>query len=75
MDTEAYGLDAKGYKYETLEKLYDLAFPVILFWNFNHFVTLEGFNGDKVFLNDPAQGPLPAKASFTSKVIRFMFLL
>jgi len=52
-----YGLDSKGYKYETLEKLYDLEFPVILFWNFNHFVTLEGFNGDKVFLNDPAQGP------------------
>jgi NHLM bacteriocin system ABC transporter peptidase/ATP-binding protein len=52
-----YGLDAKGYKYDTLEKLYDLEFPVILFWNFNHFVVLDGFNGEKVFLNDPAQGP------------------
>jgi NHLM bacteriocin system ABC transporter peptidase/ATP-binding protein len=52
-----YGLEAKGYKYETLEKLYELEFPVILFWNFNHFVTLEGFKGDRVFLNDPAQGP------------------
>jgi NHLM bacteriocin system ABC transporter peptidase/ATP-binding protein len=52
-----YGLDAKGYKYDTLEKLYELQFPVILFWNFNHFVVLEGFRGDKVFLNDPAQGP------------------
>ncbi len=52
-----YGLEAKGYKYEELEKLYDLELPVILFWNFNHFLVLEGFQGDRVFLNDPAQGP------------------
>ena len=52
-----YGLDAKGFKYESLEKLYEQEFPVILFWNFNHFVNLEGFQGEKVFLNDPAQGP------------------
>ena len=52
-----YGLEAKGYKYSDLEKLYDLEFPAILFWNFNHFVVLDGFKGDQVFLNDPAQGP------------------
>jgi NHLM bacteriocin system ABC transporter peptidase/ATP-binding protein len=52
-----YGLDAKGYKYSELEKLYELEFPAILFWNFNHFVVLDGFKGDKVLLNDPAQGP------------------
>ena len=53
-----YGLVAKGYKYESLEKLYELNLPVILFWNFNHFLVLEGFDGkNKVFLNNPAQGP------------------
>lgn len=51
-----YGLTAKGYKYE-LEDLYKLDFPVILFWNMNHFLVLGGFKGDKVFLSDPAQGP------------------
>ena len=52
-----YGLTAKGFKYESLEKIYTLKFPVILFWNFNHFVVLEGFRRGKVFVNDPAQGP------------------
>jgi NHLM bacteriocin system ABC transporter peptidase/ATP-binding protein len=52
-----YGLDAKGFKYETLDKLYELELPCILFWNFNHFVVLNGFKNGKVYLNDPAQGP------------------
>jgi NHLM bacteriocin system ABC transporter peptidase/ATP-binding protein len=52
-----YGLDAKGYKYDTLEKLFDLKFPAILFWNFNHFLVLEGFDGEKAYLMDPAGGP------------------
>lgn len=52
-----YNLESKGYKYDTLEKLYELTFPVILFWNFNHFVVLDGFDGQKAYINDPAQGP------------------
>jgi NHLM bacteriocin system ABC transporter peptidase/ATP-binding protein len=54
----AYGLDAKGFKYDTIDKLRTIDLPAILFWNFNHFVVLEGFDErDRVFLNDPAQGP------------------
>jgi NHLM bacteriocin system ABC transporter peptidase/ATP-binding protein len=52
-----YGLEAKGFKYDDLTKLYDLKLPVILFWNLNHFLVLEGFGGGKAFLNDPAKGP------------------
>lgn len=51
-----YGLVAKGYKYE-LERLWDIDLPVILFWNFNHFLVLEGFKGKRVFVADPATGP------------------
>ena len=51
-----HGLVAKGFRMD-LEKLYTLTFPVILFWNFSHFLVLEGFKRERVFLNDPAEGP------------------
>ena len=51
-----YGLRASGAKFEP-ERLLDLPFPMILFWNFNHFVVLEGIRGDRVWINDPARGP------------------
>lgn len=49
------GLECHGYRIETQE-LRRLELPCIIHWNFNHFLVLEGFRGDQVFLNDPASG-------------------
>lgn len=53
----SYGLAAKGRRYEQVAALKENGiFPCIVFWNFNHFVVLDGFRGDKAILNDPARG-------------------
>lgn len=52
-----YGLQAKGYS-KQMEQVLALQPPFIIFWNFNHFLTCEGFDTarDRVHLNDPAVG-------------------
>ena len=52
----SYGLIAKGYRYEPEELRNEGKFPCIIHWNFNHFVVLDGFKGNKAYLNDPAKG-------------------
>ena len=51
-----YGLEGKGYRLD-LQALRQQRLPLILFWEFNHFLVLEGFAGNRVALNDPAMGP------------------
>lgn len=51
-----YGMEAKGYR-KNPEELKTMEGPLIIHWNFNHFVVLEGFRKDRVYLNDPATGP------------------
>jgi NHLM bacteriocin system ABC transporter peptidase/ATP-binding protein len=50
-----FGLESKGYA-KSIEKLMQIQTPAIIFWNFNHFLVLEGFTQKRVYLSDPAQG-------------------
>ena len=50
-----YGMEANGLK-ASISSLRAQQLPCILFWEFNHFVVLEGFKKDKVYINDPAMG-------------------
>ena len=51
-----YGLVAHGFRRDP-GRLFDLPFPMIVFWNFNHFIVLEGIRGKVVHVNDPSEGP------------------
>jgi ATP-binding cassette, subfamily C, bacterial len=53
---QAYGMVAKAYKRE-IAALKETAFPYVVFWNFNHFLVVEGYRKGRVYLNDPATGP------------------
>ena len=72
----SYGMEAHGYTF-SLEGIQKKAtYPCILFWNFNHFVVLNGFRGKWAYLNDPARGAVKVGVeefdrSFTGVALMF----
>ena len=52
-----YGLEAKGWR-RTLSRLHEVPLPAIVFWEFNHFVVLEGVGRNSFHINDPGAGHL-----------------
>ena len=71
-----YGLDVHGYQMEVDVLKKQGTFPCIIHWDFNHFVVLDGFKGNKAILNDPARGLVSVSMeefdeSFTGLVLTF----
>ena len=70
-----HGLEAKGFKMEVPD-LEDVVMPVIIHWNFNHFLVLEGRDKKWYYLNDPQTGHKKVSheefhGSFTGIVLSF----
>jgi ABC-type bacteriocin/lantibiotic exporter with double-glycine peptidase domain len=55
---KAYGFEAGAYKIE-IDELKLAKDPVIAFWNFSHYIVVNGFKRQRFSINDPAHGALP----------------
>ena len=69
-------LETKAYKMDPEQIRQRQDFPMIIHWNFNHFVVLCGFRGTDAVINDPASGRIRAPAevfdrSFTGIALCF----
>ena len=70
-----YGLRGGGYR-ASVDALRDVSEPLILHWNFSHFVVLCGFDKDKAVIIDPAMGRVNVSmeefdVSYTGVVLKF----
>ncbi|MFA7119219.1 MAG: cysteine peptidase family C39 domain-containing protein, partial [Sphaerochaetaceae bacterium] len=58
-----YGLEVKATTCNLQYLANEVSFPVILHWNFNHFVVLAGYKGTRAIINDPARGKVSVSAN------------
>jgi len=70
-----WGFNVNAFKVD-LEAISTLEQPVIAFWNFNHYVVINGVGTNKVFINDPAYGQTSVTMddfdkSFTGIILMF----
>jgi ATP-binding cassette subfamily B protein len=73
---QTYGLEVHAYRRSAEQLRAQVALPAVLFWDFNHFLVLEGFENNKAFLSDPASGRRSVtwdefQTSFTGVVLEF----
>lgn len=73
---QSYGLEVRAYRSSAVQLRQQAEVPALLFWDFNHFLVLEGFEGDQAFLSDPACGRRSVpwdefQSSFTGVVMEF----
>jgi len=71
-----YGLTARAYRSSGEELSLKGRFPCVVFWGFNHFLVVEGFARNHVYLSDPAQGRVRVEMeefldNFTGIVLEF----
>ena len=70
-----YGLECTGWHGDMFQ-LRKQPVPLVVFWEFNHFLILEGFDDERFYLNDPATGRRTLSADefgkgFTGVALKF----
>jgi len=73
---QSYNLAAQAFSVDDWEAVFTMTLPCIVFWQFNHFIVVDGFRNNKIYINDPAMGPTilsPEQFSqgFTGVVLEF----
>ena len=69
-----YGFKTKGYAYNVKKLRERGKFPAIIHWGGGHFVVLDGFQGNKAVLNDPAKGLVKVDLETFDKVFTGIYI-
>ena len=58
LTAQSYGLEVHAYRFNVEELKTQTTYPCILYWEFKHFIVLNGYRKGKFIVNDPAKGIL-----------------